>query len=155
MVDKCKMVDKYTFPNPDNNPWIDKYNALVLEVAKHEAENIQKKKTQPKRDDKNPLWYSTAIGIHHIIPKKVDMSLVKDKRNLLYIGIADHCTLHYYLWRANPDYAPHLAFIGRAGEKFDWWHMPGGQEEWKQLYKDAAAYSKKKREAKKSNQNEC
>ena len=133
------------FPNPDNNPWIDKYNALVLEVKSHEEENILKKKNQPKRKN-GPLieeYTGDSIGIHHIIPKKIDMSLVNDKDNLLYISLYDHCQLHYYLWKSNPDYAPHLQFIGYAGRKIGCWNMT--DEEWKQLHKDSAAYRKKKK----------
>ena len=132
------------FPNHNNNPWIKKYNELVLEVKSHEEENILKKKNQPKRDDNNPSWNGDSITIHHIIPKKIDMSLVNDKDNLLYISLDDHCKLHYYLWKANPDYAPHLQFIGYAGRKLGKWNM--SDDEGKQRHKDSALYRKKKKE---------
>ena len=128
---------KYHFPNPDNNEWINKYNNLVDEIASREEYYIEIKKTQPKRDDKiQSGWSATQIGIHHIIPKKIDMSLVKDKNNLLYIPFKEHCDLHYYLWKANPIYAAHLWFIAVAGRKMNIWDVPGGEEEYKQLSRD-------------------
>ena len=134
------------FPNHNNNPWIKKYNELVLEVKSHEEENILKKKNQPKRDDNNPSWNGDAITIHHIIPKKVEMGLVKNKENLLYVPFDLHCLLHYYLWKADPKYASHLWFLCIAGRKIGIWDLPGGEEEYAQLKIDVAAYKKQKKQ---------
>ena len=134
------------FPNPDNNPWIDKYNKLVLEVKSHEEENKILIKTQPKRKS-GPLtedYTGDRIGIHHIIPKKINPELQNNKDNWLYVNFIDHCNLHYYLWKSNPDYAPHLQFIAYAGRKMKLWNM--SDDEWKQLNKDSAVYRKKKKE---------
>lgn len=128
---------KYLFPNPQNNSWIDKYNNLVLEVEKHEQENKIFMKTQPKRNDQDPgSWSPQSIGIHHIIPKKIDPSLKNDRNNWLYVNFFDHCTLHYYLWKADPQYAPYLMFIAYAGRKWGFWDMPGGEAEWEELRKN-------------------
>lgn len=141
---------KYSFPNPFGNEWIDKYNALVDEIARHEYENKQLKKTQPKRDDKKATtgeaWGSSSIGIHHIIPKKINPGLEKDKNNWLYVSFSDHCTLHYYLWKADPQYAIHLWFILLAARKFGWWELPGGEEEYEQIKADIQEWRRKKKE---------
>jgi hypothetical protein len=135
----------FLFPNFDNNPWIEKYNVLVKEIKSNEAYYKQVKEGQPKRNDKTHSgWTADQVGIHHIIPKKVDMGLVKNKDNLLYIPFDLHCTLHYYLWKADPKYAPHLWFICIAGRKMGIWDLPGGEEEYNQLKLDVAAYKKSK-----------
>lgn len=137
---------KYLFPNPQNNSWIDEYNNLVLEVEKHEQENKIFMKTQPKRNDQDPgSWSPQSIGIHHIIPKKIDSSLKNDRNNWLYVNFFDHCTLHYYLWKADPQYAPHLMFIAYAGRKMGLWNMPGGEVEWEELRKDISEVRKNKK----------
>lgn len=137
---------KYLFPNPQNNSWIDEYNNLVLEVEKHEQENKIFMKTQPKRNDQDPgSWSPQSIGIHHIIPKKIDPSLKNDRNNWLYVNFIDHCTLHYYLWKADPQYAPYLMFIAYAGRKMGLWDMPGGEAEWEELRKDISEIRKNKK----------
>lgn len=137
---------KYLFPNPQNNSWIDKYNNLVLEVEKHEQENKIFMKIQPKRNDQDPgSWSPQSIGIHHIIPKKIDSSLKNDRNNWLYVNFFDHCTLHYYLWKADPQYAPYLMFIAYAGRKMGLWDMPGGEDEWEELRKDISEIRKNKK----------
>lgn len=135
----------FLFPNFDNNPWIEKYNVLVKEVKSNEAYYKRVKETQPKRNDKTHSgWTADQVGIHHIIPKKVDMGLVKNKDNLLYVPFDLHCTLHYYLWKANSKYAAHLWFICIAGRKMGIWDLPGGEEEYNQLKLDVAAHRKSK-----------
>ena len=140
------MVNCKLFPNPDNNEWITKYNELVLKIKSEEDYWKEYKKHQPKRNDKDKnCWKdSKVVTVHHIIPKKIDMSLVKDKDNLLYVPFAEHCTLHYYLWKSNPQYASHLWFICIAGRKLKLWDLPGGEEEYRQLSKDTALSKKKK-----------
>lgn len=140
----------YLFPNPDNNEWIAKYNDLVTQIKAKEYYWKAYKKIQPKRNDKDPdCWKDCeAVTIHHIIPKKVNMDLVKDKDNLLYVPFKDHCMLHYYLWKADPKYAPHLWWIGIAGRKLGIWDLPGGEEEYKQLAKDVSLTRKKKKNEK-------
>lgn len=136
---------KYRFPNPDNNEWINKYNDLVNLIESKEDYYKEYKKIQPKRNDKiHSGWTKEQVGIHHIIPKKIDMSLVKDKNNLLYIPFKEHCDLHYYLWKANPQYAAHLWFIAIAGRKMKLWDLPGGEEEYKILSKDITLSRKNK-----------
>ncbi len=126
------------FPNPNNNEWIDKYNELVKKIKSEEEYWKEYKKHQPKRNDADPdCWKdSEAVTIHHIVPKKIDPSLMNDKDNLLYVPFKDHCNLHYYLWKANPIYAKHLWFIGIAGRKMGLWDLPGGDEEYELLKKD-------------------
>lgn len=138
---------KYHFPNPDNNEWINKYNDLVDQIAEQEEYWKEYKKHQPKRNDKDlNCWKNTkAVTIHHIIPKKIDMSLLKDKNNLLYVPFKEHCDLHYYLWKSNPQYASHLWFIGIAGRRLGIWDLPNGEEEYKQLAKDTSLSRKKKK----------
>ena len=127
----------YNFPNPNNDKWISKYNDLVNEVASNQDYYKEYKKTQPKRNDKAIDGFSADnVTIHHIIPKKIDMSLVKDKNNLLYIPFNKHCDLHYYLWKSNKEYALHLWFICLAARKMKIWDLPGGEIEYKQLKKD-------------------
>ena len=126
-----------TFPNPFGNEWIDKYNELVIEVKSHEKENLEYKKTQPKRNDKDPnSWTGKSIGVHHIIPRKIDPSLEKDKDNLLYISFIDHCWLHYYLWKSDPIYAKHFWFLLSAARKMGLWKLPGGDKELEEIKKD-------------------
>lgn len=133
------------FPNPENNEWIDKYNSLVIETKSHEQENIEHKKFQKKRNDKDSnSWNAQSIGIHHIIPKKVDPSLENDKENLLYVSFENHCNLHYYLWKSDPKYAAHFWFLLLAARKMKLWDLPGGEEEYKQIAKDVALSRKKK-----------
>ena len=118
---------KYHFPNTNNNEWIDKYNKLVDEVASKEDYYKEYKKHQSKRDDKHWENYTLEhVGIHHIIPKKIDMTLLKDKNNLLYIPLKHHLELHYYLWK-----------------KMKLWDLPGGENEYRQLAKDTALSRKK------------
>lgn len=131
------MEELLLFPNEENNEWINKYNELVVEVKAKEAENKALKEAQPKRNDKEPsIWSGESIGIHHIIPKKIRPDLVKDKNNLLYVSIADHCRLHYYLWKSNPIYAKHFWFIMIAARKWGWWDLPGGDEEYEMIKND-------------------
>ena len=134
------------FPNPSNNEWIDKYNKLVMLIKSQEDYWKEYKKTQPKRNDKDiNCWkYSKAVTVHHIIPKSIDESLVKDKDNLLFVPFAEHCLLHYYLWRANSIYASQLWWICIAGRKMGIWDLPNGEEEYKQLAKDVSLSRKKK-----------
>lgn len=142
---QCKMFteqnNKLTvrqFPNPTNNEWINKYNALVIKIKSEEAHWKAYKKTQPKRNDKNPdCWKnSEAVLIHHIIPKSINASLIKENSNLLYVPFNEHITLHYYLWKANPAFAKQLWWIYIAGRKLKRWELPGGEEEFKQLKMD-------------------
>ena len=137
---------KYHFPNTNNNEWIDKYNKLVDEVASKEDYYKEYKKHQSKRDDKHWENYTLEhVGIHHIIPKKIDPSLKNDRNNWLYVNFIDHCTLHYYLWKADPQYAPYLMFIAYAGRKMGLWDMPGGEAEWEELRKDISEIRKNKK----------
>ena len=135
----------FLFPNFDNNPWIDKYNELVRNIKADEFHYKTMKETQPKRNDKEETISKDFITIHHIIPKKVSMSLVKNKDNLLYVPFDLHCMLHYYLWKADPKYGAHLWFICIAGRKYGIWDLPGGEEEYEQLKKDVGAYKKLKK----------
>lgn len=138
---------KYHFPNTEQNEWIDKYNQLVDEVASKEEYYKEYKKKQSKRNDKDPSNYSlNHVGVHHIIPKSIDESLVKDKNNLLFVPFGDHLQLHYYLWRAYSKYAAQFWFICIAARKMKLWDLPGGEEEYKRLSKDVALSRKKKHE---------
>ena len=135
---------KYHFPNTNNNEWIDKYNKLVDEVASKEDYYKEYKKHQSKRDDKHWENYTLEhVGIHHIIPKKIDMTLLKDKNNFLYIPLKHHLELHYYLWKADPKYASHFWFICIAARKMKLWDLPRGENEYRQLAKDTALSRKK------------
>ena len=136
----------FLFPNFDNNQWIEKYNVLVKKVKANEAHYKLVKETQPKRNDKENTVTKDFVTIHHIIPKKVEMGLVKNKENLLYVPFDLHCLLHYYLWKANPKYASHLWFLCIAGRKIGIWDLPGGEEEYSQLKIDVAAYKKQKKQ---------
>ena len=135
------------FPNPNNNEWIDKYNDLVKKIKSEESYWKEYKKTQPKRNDKDPnCWKnSKAVTIHHIIPKKIDPNLEKNKDNLLYVPFVEHCLLHYYLWKSNPIYASHLWWICIAGRKLSLWNLPGGENEYKELSKDLGKLRKLKK----------
>lgn len=137
----------YNFPNPNNNEWLNKYNDLVNEVASKQDYYKEYKKTQPKRNDKDPnCWKgSKAVTIHHIIPKSIDESLVKDKDNMLFVPMADHCMLHYYLWKYNPIYASQLWWICIASRKLGLWDLPNGEEEYKRLSKDISLSRKRKK----------
>lgn len=128
----------YRFPNIENNEWFEKYNSLVAEIEAKADYYKEYKKTQPKRNDKNPdCWKdSLAITIHHIIPKSIDKSLEKDKENLLYVPFVEHCQLHYYLWKGDKSYASQLWWICIAGRKLGKWQLPGGETEYEQLKKD-------------------
>ena len=134
------------FPNEESNEWIDKYNELVIEIKNQEDYWKEYKKTQPKRNDKHPENYmlSKMVTVHHIIPVSIDESLSKDKSNLLFVPLKEHCILHYYLWKANPLYAAQLWWIGMAGKKLGVWELPGGDNEYEQLKKDTVLSRKKK-----------
>ena len=136
-------MSKYHFPNPENNEWLNKYNSLVDEVASMEDDYKDYKKKQPKRNDKDPSsWTENSVGIHHIVPKKIDPDLKNNKDNLLYITFRDHCWLHYYLWRADPQYAKHFWFLLQAARKMGIWSLPGGEEEYEQIKSDVGKYKK-------------
>ena len=137
----------FLFPNFENNEWITKYNELVKDVKSNEAHYKFIKETQPKRNDKDHILNKDFVTIHHIIPKKVEMSLVKNKENLLYVPFDLHCLLHYYLWKADPKYANHLWFICIAGRKYGCWDLPGGEDEYNQLKRDVGKYKKNKQTA--------
>ena len=139
-------MDCKQFPNPTNNEWINKYNKLVIEIKDKESYWKEYKKNQPKRNDKDKdCWKnSKAVTIHHIIPKSIDDSLVKDKANLLFVPFKEHCLLHYYLWESNPIYASQLWWICIAGRKLGLWNLPNGEEEYKQLAKDTSLLRKRK-----------
>jgi len=134
----------FQFPNFDNNPWITKYNELVREIKSNESYYKIIKETQPKRNDKESTLTKDFVTIHHIIPKKVEMGLVKNKENLLYVPFDLHCMLHYYLWKADSKYANHLWFICIAGRKMGIWDLPGGENEYEQLKKDIGKCCKNK-----------
>ena len=138
----------FLFPNFENNKWFDKYNELVKTIKADEIYYKNLKANQPKRNDKDGSLTKDFVTIHHIIPKKVSMSLVKNKENLLYVPFDMHCILHYYLWKADPKYALHLWFICIAGRKFGIWDLPGGDEEYEQLKKDVSYCRKLKKENK-------
>lgn len=140
----------FQFPNFDNNPWITKYNELVREIKSNESYYKMIKETQPKRNDKESTVTKDFVTIHHIIPKKVDMGLVKNKDNLLYVPFDLHCMLHYYLWKADSKYANHLWFICIAGRKMGIWDLPGGEEDYEQLKRDVGKYKKNKQNAAKN-----
>lgn len=126
----------FLFPNPNNNEWIDKYNILAKTIKDKEDFYKEYKKRQPKRNDKERNVTKDFVTIHHIIPKKIEMKLVKNKENLLYVPFDLHCMLHYYLWKADKQYANHLWFICIAGRKLGIWDLPGGEDEYEQLKKD-------------------
>ena len=126
----------FLFPNPNNNEWIDKYNILAKTIKDKEDFYKEYKKRQPKRNDKEHNVTKDFVTIHHIIPKKIEMKLVKNKENLLYVPFDLHCMLHYYLWKADKQYAKHLWFICIAGRKLGIWNLPGGEDEYEQLKKD-------------------
>ncbi len=134
----------FQFPNFNNNPWITKYNELVREIKSNESYYKMIKETQPKRNDKKSTVTKDFVTIHHIIPKKIEMGLVKNKENLLYVPFDLHCMLHYYLWKADSKYANHLWFICIAGRKMGIWDLPGGEKDYEQLKKDIGKYSKNK-----------
>ena len=126
----------YLFPNPNNNFWINKYNNLVKIIKSKEKENKEIKENQQKRNDKLKKYYSTSIGIHHIIPKSLRPDLVKDKDNFLYVNFSDHMLLHYYLWKADSNYASQLWFGCVYGRKYKLWDLPNGEKDYEQLKKD-------------------
>jgi hypothetical protein len=138
----------YLFPNDSNNSWITKYNNLVIKIKKQEDYWKEYKKTQPKRNDKDPdCWKnSKSVTIHHIIPKSLRPDLVKNKDNLLFVPFKEHCILHYYLWKADPIYASQLWWICIAGRKMNIWDLPGGEEDYKQLKEDLKLNRKIKKE---------
>lgn len=137
------------FPNPTNNEWINKYNELVHEIKLKEDYYKEYKKHQSKRNDKDTSSYTVNhVNVHHIIPKKVDMSLVKDKDNLLYVPFGIHIDLHYYLWKADYHYGPHLYFLCIAGRKMKLWDLPNGEDDWKQLCEDCALVRKENKNKK-------
>lgn len=138
----------FLFPNFDNNPWIDKYNELVKEIKSKESYYKAYKKSQPKRNDKEGCIDKDFVTIHHIIPKKVSMDLVKNKDNLLYVPFDLHCLLHYYLWKSDRKYATHLWFICIAGRKYGIWDLPNGEDDYNQLKEDLK-YCKKLKKMKK------
>lgn len=132
------------FPNPDNNEWLNLYNELVLEVKANEAYYKEYKKTQPKRNDKTKSYDRNNVGVHHIIPRSIDMSLLKESSNLLYVPFDKHILLHYYLWKADYHYANQFKFLAAAARSWNICELPGSEETWKQLCKDSARIRKEK-----------
>ena len=132
-----------TFPNPGGNEWIDKYNSLVSEIKAKEDYYKEYKKTQPKRDDKTKTYDKNNVGIHHIIPKSIDPSLLKDPENLLYVPFYFHLELHYYLWKASPEYANQLRFLLAAARSWEICEIPGGSETWEGVFSTKGTKNKK------------
>lgn len=128
----CKL-----FSNPGNNEWIDKYNSLVLDVKSREDYYKEYKKTQSKRDDSTKTYSKDNVGIHHIIPKKIDPDLEHDPENLLFIPFDLHLLLHYYLWKADYHYALHLRFLLAAARSWSICDLPE-EGMWEKVIEDCA-----------------
>ena len=121
------------FPNPDNNEWLNKYNALVCDVREGRR-----------------LFINVKLSLHHIIPRSVAPSLAKDKDNYLYVPFKEHMDLHYYLWKADKKYAAQLWFGCVYGRKHGLWDLPDPDTEYEQLKKDVAECHLEKRKGKAS-----
>lgn len=131
------------FPNPRNCPWLGLYNEICREVKGMEEYYKEYKKTQPKRNDVLNSYDRNNVGIHHIIPKKIDMSLVKDPENLLYVPFDKHLLLHYYLWKSDYHYAPHLRFLAAAARSWNICELPEDGL-WEQIVRDCERTRKEK-----------
>lgn len=117
---------RYSFENPENNEWIDKYNKLC-----HSGTT--------KRDNIN-------TSLHHIIPRSISPELTNDKNNHTYLSVIDHMWVHYYLWKANPKYASQAWFGTVWARKNHVWDLPGGDKEYEQLKEDVFKNRRKNRQ---------
>ena len=144
----------YRFPDTTNNEWIKKYNQLIEDIETKKIEfnkdylNINRSDYNTNEEYRMARLKSGSGGYHHIIPKKIDPSLEKDKKNLIWLPFKEHMDLHYYLWKANPLYGIHLWFGCIYGRKHKLWDLPGGEDEYNQLKIDVGKYKKLKNELK-------
>lgn len=137
------------FPNPDNNAWISRYNQLIEDVESGKLIfnfiPIDKTKFSDRESYRIANARAGKLTLHHIIPKKIDPSLEKCKENFIYVPFKEHMDLHYYLWKADKRYAPHLRFGAAFGRKYGLWDFPGGDSEYEQMKLDCIEYKKKKK----------
>ncbi len=123
------------FLNKLRSPWIDKYNKLVTDVCEgkitfDDGKTIEEGKTT----------------LHHIIPRSIAPELENEKSNHVWLPFKEHIDAHYYLWKANPQYAPQLWFGAVYGRKHNLWDFPCDDKdaEYEQLKRDVAKYRKKR-----------
>lgn len=136
------------FPNPDNNAWISRYNQLIEDVeSKKIVFNyipLDKSLFKTKEEFRIANVRAGKLTLHHIIPKKIDPSLEKYKENFIYVPFKEHMDLHYYLWKADKQYAPHLRFGAAFGRKHGLWDFPGGEIEYEQMKQDCIECRKRR-----------
>lgn len=123
------MKDFKTFPNLDNNAWLEKYNSLVKSIMSGDKVFAE----------------GSWLGKHHIIPKSIAPELEKDPSNIVVLPFAEHMDLHYFLWKADPSYASQLWFGCVYGRKHKLWDLPGGDDEYAQLKKDLKLSRRRKK----------
>ena len=81
----------YRFPDDTNNEWIKKYNQLIEDIETKKIEfnkdylNINRSDYNTNEEYRMARLKSGSGGYHHIISKKIDPSLDKDKKNLLWL----------------------------------------------------------------------
>jgi hypothetical protein len=124
------------FPNPNNNEWLNKYNDLVESVECGKVNFSGGKSIEEGR-----------LTLHHIIPRSLAPELSGDTNNHIWLPFKEHMDLHYYLWKANPDYGIQLWFGCVFGRKHGYWNLPT-EAEYNQLKKDVARYRREHRKKK-------
>ena len=112
----------YQIPNPDHNEWLAKYNEMVVKYV-HEGKLTKSGKG------------------HHILPRSLYPEAANDLGNILELDFKEHIDLHYYLWKADPRYAPQLWFGAVYGIKNGLWNLYE-EGEYEQLKRDVSRYRK-------------
>lgn len=118
----------YEFPNPDHDPWLDKYNELVKKVKAVEIDFSKFPEVIIESTKSNGKTRKVGLGKHHIIPRSIRPELTKDPGNIIEIPFSIHMDLHYFLWKANPEYARQLWFGCVFGRKHHLWDLPDPNE---------------------------
>lgn len=137
----------YRFPNPRRNPWLIKYNQLIDDIESNKLlfsfVPIDRCSFSGTNEEYRVANLKAGkLTIHHIIPKTIKPALAGDKKNLLMLPFKEHMDLHYYLWKSDKMYAPHLRFGAVYGRKYGLWDFPGGDDEYKLFLEDCRSCRK-------------
>jgi hypothetical protein len=106
---------KYSIDNPDNNEWLAKYNELCATDFSGATERL---------------------SLHHILPRNKYPELANDICNHALLPIRQHWEAHYYLWKADRQYALEFWFCYVYFRKHKNWQLT--PEEHRQLCLDCA-----------------
>ena len=112
-------------------------------VYSEDWKTLTREPTESKEEFRIRLLRMGKLTLHHIIPKKINPDLTNDKDNHILLPFQDHMNLHYWLWKYDKQYGPHLWFGCVFGRKYGLWDLPGGDLEYEELKRDVRERRKK------------